>query len=54
MGAETDGTVEAKIMEDSNVIASQTASFNAQSSELSLNMDVTAVNVHVERIVVNE
>ena len=42
MGAETDGTVEAKIMEDSNVIASQTASFNAQSSELSLNMDVTA------------
>jgi len=41
-GAETDGTVEAKIMDGSTVIASKTASFNAQTSELSLNMNVTA------------
>ena len=41
-GAETDGTVEAKIMDGSTVIASQTASFNAQTSELSLKMNVTA------------
>ena len=42
VGAETDGTVEAKIMDGSTVIASKTASFNAQTSELSLNMNVTA------------
>ena len=42
VGAETDGTVEAKIMDGSTTIASQTASFNAQTSELSLNMNVTA------------
>ena len=42
VGAETDGTVEAKIMDGSTVIASQTASFNAQTSELSLKMNVTA------------
>ena len=40
-GAETDGIVEAKIMDGSTIIASQTASFNSQTSELSLNMDVT-------------
>ena len=40
-GAETDGTVEVKIMDGSTIIASQTASFNSQTSELSLNMDVT-------------